>query len=145
MAFRMVLIMTTTIPELIDEIGLGVIAVSMNTTPQRVSNWRSRGVPTDEVLAFCAAVKWRMTPHQVCPKIYPNSDDGLPIEIKRAMIDVDPSRVMASLKGQQPAVPKTPLRRVTDIQDPAFRNPYGSSSHDAGSPGGTGPRAAGQE
>jgi hypothetical protein len=137
--------MNQTIAAVIDEVGLGVIADRMNTTPQRVSNWRTRGVPVLEVLSFCAAVKWKLTPHVVYPDMYPHPDDGLPVELKRAMIDVDRALVMSSLKGQQPEVPLTPLRRVTDIPDLAPRGSSDEASRGAGSATGGGSSAAGQE
>jgi hypothetical protein len=96
-----------------------------------VWNWLNKQggeVPSEHVIAVAWASEWRKLPHDFRPDLYPHPTDGLPIEIKRAMIDVGPALVMSSLQGLQPEVPSTPLRRVTDIQHPAFRNPYGPAS-----------------
>lgn len=49
----------------------------------RVSHWRRRGVPADEILCVCRAVGWAVTPHQINPVIYPNPTDGLPDQLGR--------------------------------------------------------------
>jgi DNA-binding transcriptional regulator YdaS (Cro superfamily) len=68
----------------IDSVGLGLVARRMNITPQRVSNWRERGIPNDQVVFFCRAVDWKVTPHELRPDIYPNPTDGLPVDRQEA-------------------------------------------------------------
>lgn len=45
-----------------------------------VTNWGRRGIPAERVLDICRLTEWRITPHQLRPDIYPNPDDGLPLE-----------------------------------------------------------------
>jgi DNA-binding transcriptional regulator YdaS (Cro superfamily) len=47
----------------------------------RVSHWRRRGVPADEILRVCRAVGWAVTPHEINPTIYPNPTDGIPGQV----------------------------------------------------------------
>jgi hypothetical protein len=59
-------------------------------------------VPPEHVLAASWATSWMKSPHFLRPDLYPHATDGLPVEIKRAMIDVGPALVMSSLQGLQP-------------------------------------------
>lgn len=68
----------------IADTGLSVVADRLGYTSQRVSNWYTRGVPDNEVLGFCRAVDWRVTPHQMCSKNYPHKHDGLPEHLRVA-------------------------------------------------------------
>lgn len=73
------------IAKVIDEFGATVIAQRMGIdVSQRVFNWKSRGVPLDQAVEFCKAVDWKITPHQLYPKNYPNAHDGLPDEYRKA-------------------------------------------------------------
>lgn len=45
---------------------------------QTVAAWLSKGVPPKHVIPLCAAVFYRVTPHQLRPDVYPHPDDGLP-------------------------------------------------------------------
>ena len=68
----------------IDEVGLSVVAERMKTSPQRVNNWKARGVPLDQVIDFCRSVNWKVTPHEIYPRNYPHPEDGLPEEVRKA-------------------------------------------------------------
>jgi len=41
-----------------------------------------RPVPLKRVLAICEASGWKVTPHELCPEIYPHPTDGLPAELR---------------------------------------------------------------
>jgi DNA-binding transcriptional regulator YdaS (Cro superfamily) len=69
------------IEQAIEETGLNIVARRMGISAQRVSNWRTRGIPDGSVLEFCRAVGWKVTPHQLRPNIYPNPTDGLPVDL----------------------------------------------------------------
>lgn len=59
--------------------GLLAVCRRMGLKPQRVCNWSASGrIPDAHVLAWCRAVDWRCTPHQIAPHLYPNPLDGLP-------------------------------------------------------------------
>lgn len=72
------------IDQAIEQVGLNVIAQRMTVSAQRVSNWRTRGIPGDQVLSFCKAIEWKITPHELRPDVYPNSSDGLPANLDQA-------------------------------------------------------------
>lgn len=47
---------------------------------QSVANWIiNNQVPADRVIQLCNLGKWKVTPHELRPDIYPNSSDGLPV------------------------------------------------------------------
>ncbi|MFW6342494.1 MAG: transcriptional regulator [Halothiobacillaceae bacterium] len=48
---------------------------------EAVRKWRSH-VPEARVLGLCAALGWRVTPHELRPDFYPHPDDGLPPELR---------------------------------------------------------------
>lgn len=56
----------------------GVVALSkaLGLSRGAVSQWKV--VPPDRVLSVCAALGWRVTPHQLRPDLYPNPADALP-------------------------------------------------------------------
>ncbi|AFH95545.1 transcriptional regulator [Providencia stuartii] len=56
------------------------IARRLGTKPQTVNLWFKNGVPAQKVLSLCECLEWRITPHEVAPDIYPNTNDGLPSE-----------------------------------------------------------------
>jgi len=70
------------IAAVIKNIGLNVIAQRMTVTAQRVCNWRTRGIPGDQVVAFCRAANWEITPHEINPDLYPNPHDGIPTDLR---------------------------------------------------------------
>lgn len=51
-------------------------------TGQAVGLWYASGVPGEKVLPLCAAVNFKITPHEVRPDIYPHPDDGLPAAMR---------------------------------------------------------------
>lgn len=64
---------------------------------QRITNWRTRGIPGDQVLPLSRAVDFEVTPHQISPEMYPNPTDGLPIDIAaRLLTQLDDESVGAS-------------------------------------------------
>jgi len=65
------------IKEIAEDAG-GVVALStaLGLSRGAVSQWQV--VPSDRVLAVCAATAWKVTPHQVRPDLYPNPNDALP-------------------------------------------------------------------
>lgn len=70
-----------TLSEVIDIAGSpSALARRLGVSAQRISNWRSRGIPGDHVLVVCAAVDWQVRPHDLRPDMYPNPTDGLPAE-----------------------------------------------------------------
>lgn len=54
------------------------LARRLGITLQRLSNWRSRGIPFDQVIRVAQAVDFQVTPHQLNPDLYPNPTDGVP-------------------------------------------------------------------
>lgn len=54
------------------------IARRLGIKPQTVNLWFKNGVPAQKVLSLCECLCWEITPHEVAPDIYPNTDDGLP-------------------------------------------------------------------
>jgi len=40
--------------------------------------------PAEAVISICQSVDWKVTPHELRPDVYPNPDDGLPIEQREA-------------------------------------------------------------
>ena len=46
---------------------------------QSVANWITKNrVPSERVIQLCKWGQWSVTPHQLRPDIYPNTNDGLP-------------------------------------------------------------------
>lgn len=72
------------IASLIDQCTASRIASAMGEKVPTVCNWRHRGVPEDKAVRFCAAVEWKVTPHQVAPRLYPYPDDALPAHLRSA-------------------------------------------------------------
>lgn len=67
----------------IKEIGGAGVAKVCGVAPPNVTRWLSSHVPAHHVIAICAAVDWRVTPHQVRPDIYPYPFDAVPIEARK--------------------------------------------------------------
>ncbi|THD47201.1 Cro/Cl family transcriptional regulator [Enterobacteriaceae bacterium ML5] len=57
------------------------IARRIGVKPQAVHQWMLKHIPPYQVIPFCAALEWSVTPHQVDPVLYPNPNDGLPAEL----------------------------------------------------------------
>jgi len=47
-------------------------------TYQAVQRWVAKGVPPKQVINFCKALDWEITPHAVNPDMYPRPTDGMP-------------------------------------------------------------------
>lgn len=62
--------------------GTNAVAARVGASPQVVSGWIKRGVPDSRVIDFCRAIEWRLTPHQMAPRIYPHPVDGMPNNIR---------------------------------------------------------------
>lgn len=62
--------------------GATQVAKRLGVSVPRVSMWTRRGIPDDRVIAWCRAVEWRRTPHQVAPHLYPHPLDGLPAQMR---------------------------------------------------------------
>ncbi|ECC1693754.1 Cro/Cl family transcriptional regulator [Salmonella enterica subsp. salamae] len=60
------------------------LASRLGCKQQTVSLWMKNSVPANNVLDLCAALEWQITPHEVRPDLYPNPNDGLPIEPQAA-------------------------------------------------------------
>jgi hypothetical protein len=77
------------IKKLIKKHGAANIAAQLNESAQTINNWIIRGVPTKDgkTLAFCKAVNYEATPHEINPVEYPHPDDGLPDEMRCACED----------------------------------------------------------
>lgn len=45
-----------------------------------VSDWLNgkKVISAENVMSLCAALKWRITPHELRPDIYPNRRDAIP-------------------------------------------------------------------
>lgn len=54
------------------------LAKAMGVTPMAVSQWKSRGVPAERVLALEAATGGRVLRHEIRPDIYPPPDHQHP-------------------------------------------------------------------
>ncbi len=53
------------------------------TSAQSVFNWiKNNKVPAERVIQLCQLGKWKFTPHQLRPDLYPNELDGLPKDTK---------------------------------------------------------------
>ena len=59
--------------------GLSKAARALGITRQRLWNWRTRGIPAEEIIRLAEATGWTTTPHQLAPRLYPNDLDGLPV------------------------------------------------------------------
>lgn len=59
------------------------IGKHFNLTQQAISLWFKEEVPAGAVLSLCSLVEWKVTPHEVRPDLYPNTNDGLPDEFIR--------------------------------------------------------------
>lgn len=82
---------TIDLDKIISDLTPSVIATRMTEyvgreySLYRVSNWRNRGIPDLEIIPFCRAIEWKVTPHELRPDLYPHPDDGLPQEMRRCV------------------------------------------------------------
>ncbi len=59
------------------------IAKAIGVSPVLVTQWlTTRGIPNGRVIHVARATGWRVTPHELCPSIYPHPDDGLPPSLR---------------------------------------------------------------
>ncbi|MDR5815824.1 Cro/CI family transcriptional regulator [Caballeronia sp. LZ033] len=66
------------VSEAIDLIGGdSAVARLVGIRPWAVSKWR-KALPPSRVIWLAEKTDWRKTPHQLCPALYPNPDDGVP-------------------------------------------------------------------
>ncbi len=65
--------------------GDSAVARLLDVRPWAISKWRKK-MPPDRVLWLCEQTGWRKTPHQLCPKFYPNELDGLPPALQLAQV-----------------------------------------------------------
>lgn len=54
------------------------LAAALAVSPQAVQQWLQKGLPPERVIAVAAAVAFRITPHELCPELYPHPEDGVP-------------------------------------------------------------------
>ncbi|EFN2531274.1 TPA: helix-turn-helix domain-containing protein [Escherichia coli] len=51
---------------------------------QSVANWIARNkVPSSRVIKLCELGKWRVTPHELRPDLYPDPVHGIPAEVNK--------------------------------------------------------------
>lgn len=62
------------------------LANHLGCKQQTISLWMKNGVPASNVLNLCAALAWRITPHEVRPDLYPSRYDGLPDSLRYDLI-----------------------------------------------------------
>ncbi|HHT0530817.1 helix-turn-helix domain-containing protein [Raoultella sp. Lac2] len=55
------------------------IAKRLGITPQAVNQWFNKPhIPPRFVLPICELVRWKVTPHEIRPDLYPGFMDGIP-------------------------------------------------------------------
>lgn len=68
--------------DIIKKVGPAEIARQMQESLQTINNWKTRGIPLEKTVMFCAAVNFQITPHDLHPEQYPHPDDGLPASMR---------------------------------------------------------------
>jgi DNA-binding transcriptional regulator YdaS (Cro superfamily) len=63
--------------------GDSAVARLLNIRPWAVSKWR-KALPAHRVIWLAEKTGWQKTPHQLCPTLYPNADDGIPPHLRLA-------------------------------------------------------------
>lgn len=68
----------------VHELAGGVVALSLKLGLSRgaASQWDE--IPVEHVIKVCGLCKFKVTPHELRPDIYPHPDDGLPEELRKA-------------------------------------------------------------
>ncbi len=60
--------------------GATVVARVFDISRISIYEWIDKGrVPEPRVLRLAELTKWKFTPHQLAPALYPNPRDGLPV------------------------------------------------------------------
>ncbi|MCA8214499.1 helix-turn-helix domain-containing protein [Burkholderia cepacia] len=60
--------------------GATVVATAFGISRISIYEWIEKGrVPEPRVLRLAELTKWKFTPHQIAPALYPNPRDGLPV------------------------------------------------------------------
>lgn len=58
------------------------LAKKLGVKQQHVSSWIKTSLPCSRILQVASAVNFRVTPHELDPRFYPNPDDGVPHEMR---------------------------------------------------------------
>lgn len=58
--------------------SLSALAEVLGVTKGAVSQWRQ--APANRVVDISRATRWRVTPHELRPDLYPNPNDGIPLD-----------------------------------------------------------------
>lgn len=69
---------TNPLQSVIDDIGLLPFAKSLGVSYQAIRKWQAHGVPAERVIQICEIAKFKVTPHQIRPDLYPNRLDAIP-------------------------------------------------------------------
>jgi DNA-binding transcriptional regulator YdaS (Cro superfamily) len=68
------------VSEAIDSLGGdSAVARLLDVRPWAISKWRKK-LPPNRVLWLAEKTKWKFTPHELSPSMYPNPTDGLPAD-----------------------------------------------------------------
>ncbi|WP_107313989.1 YdaS family helix-turn-helix protein [Burkholderia metallica] len=60
--------------------GATAVATAFGISRISIYEWIDKGrVPEPRVLRLAELTKWKFTPHQIAPALYPNPRDGLPV------------------------------------------------------------------
>lgn len=107
--------------------GDSAVARMAGVTVYAVGKWR-RKLPAHRVLWLAAKTDWQFTPHQLCPQLYPNPADALPVPPSAAQ--PLPRQVGAAFFSD-PGVPMSfqIMRRDAAMQDPTLTAVFGSDLH----------------
>lgn len=64
--------------------GTGVaLAKLLGVTPQAVSQWaKGAEIAPERIIEIARATDWKVTPHELNARLYPNPKDGLPLELQ---------------------------------------------------------------
>lgn len=63
-------------------IGNSKLADELGISAAAVSKWVE--APAERVIPIAVATKWKVTPHELRPDLYPNPHDGLPEHLRSA-------------------------------------------------------------
>lgn len=64
-------------------VGLQPLAKQRGVAYQSVQKWRNAdSAPAKQVIGIAKATKWKFTPHQIDPVIYPHPNDGMPDHLR---------------------------------------------------------------
>jgi len=60
------------------------LAAKLDISPQSITQWLKKGkVPFDRVIEVSTAINFKVTPHNLAPKHYPNPTDSIPLDMLR--------------------------------------------------------------